>query len=1108
MHQTDPQPASNPAQARRADDAPPHRYTALLANQIEARWQDHWDAQNTFRAPNPGEPGFDPAKPKKFILDMFPYPSGVGLHVGHPLGYIATDIYARFLRMTGCNVLHAMGYDAFGLPAEQFAVQTNTHPRVTTERNIAVMRKQLRRLGLAHEARRGVATTDPEFYRWTQWIFLQIYNSYFDPAQNKARPIKELVAQLEAGKIRVPGESRPWSQIPQDVKRRFIDQHRLAYLAEVPVNWCPMLGTVLANEEVIDGRSERGNFPVYKRPLKQWIMRITAYADRLLNDLEPLAWPEPIKLMQRNWIGRSEGAFVDFDCSTRRIRVFTTRPDTLFGATYIVLAPEHELVDQIATDRYAPTNFTKAIFPGAQELLDAQASPKELIAAYRAFAATKDDAARQEAQDKTGVFTGAYAINPVNNARIPVFIADYVLAGYGTGAIMAVPAHDERDFDFAEAFRLPIKDVVYSRPTLAMRYFCEHATIDEAAGPLWLSHLADFIGLVTSKNAEPAEFAQLLHTVRTRRASDTVPATAPTPREPGRSQRGVVQVTWLETLEDLKVNSLEELRAIFRDGRFQAQSGNPNTAPGFAINSPTETDQRPGALSINGLPTDQAKAAVTAALEKTERGRFHVQYKLRDWLFSRQRYWGEPFPIVFDEEGVPHDLPESALPVLLPHVDNFQPESSPDPDAPVRTPLGRAADWVSVTLDLGDGRGPRAFTRETNTMPNWAGSCWYYLRYLDPANNRSLVDPAVERYWMHSPKADGTPHTGGVDLYVGGVEHAVLHLLYARFWHKVLFDLGHVSTPEPFGRLFNQGYIQAAAFTDARGAYVPAAEVREHDNEITVEVDHLDLPSGEREPLRRATKFSWNDQPVFREYGKMGKSLKNAVSPDEICAEFGCDTMRVYEMSMGPLEASKPWNTRDIAGAYRFLQRVWRNLVDEQTGLPRVHDAQPDASLLRALHKTIAAVRKDMDALGFNTAVAKLIEFNNDLTKACGPDAPATPDRPAGVPRAVAEALVLMLAPLAPHMAEELWQRLGHAQSLAHAPFPVADQSLAADDQIEIPVQVLGKLRGKITVPANADPKALEAAALADEKIQQHLAGKSVKKVIVVPGKLVNLVVG
>lgn len=992
---TTPTAASHSGAAAGAGEQPPQRYNAALANQIESKWQDAWDRLGTFRQPNPGEAGFEP-KPKKFILDMFPYPSGAGLHVGHPLGYIATDIYARYLRMTGHNVLHAMGFDAFGLPAEQYAIQTNTHPRVTTERNIATMRRQLRRLGLGHDDRRSVATTDTAYYKWTQWIFLQIYHSYFDRAAGKARPISELVDQFERGTRPVPGHAKPWGQLSEAARSKVLDQFRLAYLDEVPVNWCPQLGTVLANEEVTaDGRSERGNFPVFKRPLKQWMMRITAYADRLLDDLSAVDWPEPVKLMQRNWIGKSQGAYVDFDCSTRRIRVFTTRPDTLYGATYMVLSPEHEMVDQLLPEKFGQAAFARAVFPGAEELVSRGASPREMVDAYRAYAKSKTDDQRTSGKDKSGCFTGAYAINPVNNARIPVFIADYVLAGYGTGAIMAVPAQDERDWAFARLFNLPIIRTVQP----------------------------------------PADWP---------------------------------------------------------DEAF--------TGEGPAINSGM----------LDGLGVAEAKAKIIAHLEATGRGKAHTTYKLRDWLFSRQRYWGEPFPVVFDEHGVAHALPESMLPVELPPLEDFRPQSSDDPDAPVVTPLGRAKDWVTATLDLGDGRGPRRFTRETNTMPNWAGSCWYYLRYLDPGNDGALVGREAERYWMVSNRADGQAHAGGVDLYVGGVEHAVLHLLYARFWHKVLFDLGHVSTPEPFGRLFNQGYIQAFAYTDARGVYVPAEEVTEGD-EVSIDVAGLALASGEVEPLRRATRHFHNGQPVFQEYGKMGKSLKNAVAPDDVCAEYGCDTLRVYEMSMGPLEASKPWNTRDIAGAHRFLQRVWRNLIDEQTGAARLAaegapgsvGAGSAAPILKLLHKTIGLVRKDMAALSFNTAVARLIEFNNELTKVHGPDGAAGPPG-----RAIAEALTLMLAPLAPHLAEELWHRLGHGESLSRQSFPVADERLAADDAVEIPVQVNGKVRGRVTVPAGSSDEAIKAAALADAGIVAAIADKPIKKFIIVQGgKLVSVVV-
>lgn len=963
---------------------PPHRYNAAMANRIERTWQANWDGSNIYATPNPGEPGFDGSRPKQFVLDMFPYPSGVGLHVGHPLGYIATDIYARFLRMSGCNVLHTMGFDSFGLPAEQYAVQTGTHPRVTTERNIATMRSQLKRLGLGHDPRRSVSTTDPNFYKWTQWIFLRLYDSWYDDrkgggasdsrgrgeaAHGRARPISELITAFERGEI--PTRSgRAWGSMDADERREEIDARRLAYLAEVPVNWCPMLGTVLANEEVTnEGRSERGNYPVYKRPLKQWMMRITAYAERLAADLDRLDWPEAIKIMQRNWIGRSEGAEVLFQIAgdQRTITVFTTRPDTLFGATYMVLSPEHPLVDHLVQsadekgESSAKTEvaFSTARFPDCRGRMSA----RDRIGAYRAYAATKSDDQRAEAKEKTGAFTGAYAINPVNGERIPIYIADYVLMNYGTGAIMAVPAHDERDWEFAKAFNLPIVHVY---------------TLPDGSTP---------------------------------------------------------------------------------DGCFSGD--------GIAINSSR------GDLSLDGLPTHEAKNRITAWLESRSLGRGKVTYKLRDWLFSRQRYWGEPFPIVYDETGVAHALPESMLPVLLPDLENFQPESSEDPDAPPRPPLARARQWTAVELDLGEGR--KKYTRETNTMPNWAGSCWYYLRYLDPTNDREFCATDVERYWMGGQTgsvSSATRNFGGVDLYVGGVEHAVLHLLYARFWHKVLFDLGHVSTPEPFQRLFNQGYIQAAAYTDDRGVYVEATEVQERDG-----------------------SFFHKGKPVTREYGKMGKSLKNAVTPDDICAEYGCDTLRLYEMSMGPLEASKPWNTRDIVGSYRFLQKVWRNLIDEQTGASRVAQDAPDRATLRVLHKTIMGVRRDMSSLGFNTVVSKLIELNNHLS-----DLKA-------VPMEAARGLILMLAPLAPHIAEELWSRVvGDGVSVVKQPFPIADASLAADDEVEIPVSIMGKLRHRITVPAGTDSKGLEAAALAEPRVKELIEGKVIKKVIVVPGKMVNIV--
>ena len=968
-------------------DQPAHRYNALLAGQFESRWQEVWEKTKVYQAPNPGEPAFNASKPKKFVLDMFPYPSGVGLHVGHPLGYIATDIFARYLRMTGYNVLHVMGFDSFGLPAEQYAVQTGQHPRVTTEANIAAMRVQLRRLGLGHDSRRGVCTTDPAFYRWTQWIFLQMYGSWYEQDRDggKARPIAQLLTKFERGEM--PTKSgKAWAALDEAEKRNEVDSRRLAYVAQVPVNWCPMLGTVLANEEVTaDGRSERGNFPVYKRPLKQWMMRITAYADRLAADLEDLDWPAAIKLLQRNWIGRSEGALVDFAVSDASISVFTTRPDTLFGATYMVLSPEHPLIDALTVEEPNPTSFRRGVFPG----YEASMSCRHAVAAYRAYAKGRTEDERTEGKVKTGVFTGSYAINPVNGARIPIFIADYVLMGYGTGAIMAVPGHDERDFAFAKEFGLPVVEVV--RPEGA----------DSAA-----------------TGATPAKSACF-------------------------------------------------------------------SGDGVAINSKSNE------VSLDGLPTGQAKAVIIAYLESKGAGNAQTNYKLRDWLFSRQRYWGEPFPIVYDQSGVAHALPESMLPVLLPELKNFQPETSTDANAPVRTPLARAAEWVNVELDLGHGK--QMCTRETNTMPNWAGSCWYYLRYLDPENRDAFCGHDAEAYWMKgvAPGARGAERggaVGGVDLYVGGVEHAVLHLLYARFWHKVLFDLGYVSTTEPFQKLFNQGYIQAFAFKDERGMYVEASRVTLRDGSLAME--HQE----------NAGPFFHEGQPVAREYGKMGKSLKNAVGPDEICANYGCDTLRVYEMSMGPLEASKPWNTRDIVGSFRFLQRIWRTLIDENTGMSRVQEGTANRETLRLLHKTIKGVHRDMSVLGFNTVVSKLIELNNHMSSAA-----------VAVTMDVARPLILMLAPLAPHIADELWHRvvckgMGEAVSIAHEPFPIADDSLAADDEVEIPISIMGKPRHRIRVAPGLDAAALEAAARADAKVQELIAGKVVKKIVVVPGRMVNFV--
>ena len=982
-----------------ADTGPAHRYGAALAGEIESRWQSEWAARGTFEAPNPVGPlaaadGADLPQDKLFVQDMFPYPSGAGLHVGHPLGYIATDVFARYNRMLGANVLHTLGYDAFGLPAEQYAVQTGQHPRVTTEANIANMERQLGRLGLGHDRRRVFATTDTDFYRWTQWIFLQIHDSWYDTEApslttagtehatrtGRARPIAELREQLASGARALPEEfaGRAWGDLTRGEQEKVLDGHRLVYLSDSTVNWCPGLGTVLANEEVTaEGRSERGNFPVFRKNLSQWMMRITAYSDRLIDDLDRLDWTDKVKSMQRNWIGRSYGARVRFSVADQSIEVFTTRPDTLFGATYMVLSPEHPLVDELAGPFWPE-------LPGGgvidERWTGGHSSPAEAVAGYRRRAAQKSDLERQENKEKTGVFTGAFAVNPVNGEQVPVFVADYVLMGYGTGAIMAVPAHDGRDHEFATAFGLPIVQVV-----------------------------------------------------------------APT--------------------DDSQI-----------DVQAEAYAGD-----GAAVNSANEEG-----LALNGLGVDEAKAATIAWLEGQGSGEGTVQYKLRDWLFARQRYWGEPFPVVYDADGVPHALPDEMLPVELPEVEDYKPVSfdPDDADSVPSPPLAKATEWMTVELDLGDGL--QTYTRDANVMPNWAGSSWYQLRYIDPTNSEQLCSLENERYWTGPrPELHGPEDPGGVDLYVGGVEHAVLHLLYSRFWHKVLFDLGHVTSEEPYRRLFNQGYIQAYAYTDARGVYVEAEQVVERDG-----------------------KFFWADTrdgadgseiEVFQEYGKMGKSLKNAVSPDEICDTYGADTLRVYEMSMGPLDTSRPWATKDVVGAHRFLQRLWRVAIEEETGEARVTDAEPSGDVLKALHKTIAGVRDDYSGLRDNTAIAKLIEYVNTLTKAYPTSGP-------GAPRAVVEPLVLMAAPVAPHVADELWSRLGHTGSLAHGPFPEADESFLVEDSVEYPVQIKGKVRARITVAADASPADVEAAALADPKVQENLGGAAPKKVIVVPGKMVNIV--
>jgi leucyl-tRNA synthetase len=939
-----------PPRSGGADAELPFRYDARLANEIELGWQDRWEARGTFHAPNPAGPlsdGFGQVagRPKFYMLDMFAYPSGAGLHVGHAVGYIGTDAYARFLRMTGHAVLHPYGYDAFGLPAEQYAIDTGQHPAVTTKINIEIMRRQLRRLGLGHDVRREIATTDPGFYRWTQWIFLQIFNSWFDEHQQRARPITELIAEFEAGKREPAGpanpDAKPWAELDEVTRRQVVDDSRLAYISDELVNWSPDLGTVLANEEVTaDGRSDVGNYPVYRRPLRQWMLRITAYADRLLADLEPLDWPEPIKTMQRNWIGRSDGAMISFPVAGRAtaaepavITVFTTRPDTLPGATYLVLAPEHPLAGRLAAAAWpdgTPAGWRFADGPGSGQ---AGWSPAAAVRAYQERAATMGDRQRTGGRDKTGVFTGCYAINPATGGKIPVFIGDYVLMGYGTGAIMAVPAHDERDLAFASEFGLPVTEV------------------PSPAG-----------------EADPVE------------------------------------------------------------------------------------------------------AAITR-LEQAGHGHRQRTYRLRDWLFSRQRYWGEPFPIVYDSLGMPRALPADLLPVTLPEMTEFGAGPPDGRTGDPLPPLARAGDWAEVELDLGDGR--QTYRRELNTMPQWAGSCWYYLRYLDPDNDTALVDPQIERYWMVPEGA--APGDGGVDLYVGGAEHAVLHLLYARFWHKVLFDLGHVSTREPFRRLLNQGYILADAFTDARGRYVPAAEVG---------------PLADGTPGRGGL-------PVTRRAGKMGKSLKNGISPDEMYARYGADTLRLYEMSMGPLDADRPWQTDDVVGVYRFLQRLWRSLVDERTGSLIVDDSAPAEETTRLLHRTVSAVRDHYGALRFNVAVARLQELASHASRIAAGGA---------VPRELAEPLVLMVAPLAPHIAEELWARLGHGESISQAAFPEADEALAAETTVVLPVQVNGRVRFRIEVPPDASEERTIQILTGHPDYARLVGDAAVERIIVVPGRVASVV--
>ena len=845
-------------------------------DQIEPKWQAIWEKQQVFHAPNPGEKGFNAAKPKFFILDMFPYPSGAGLHVGHPEGYTATDIIARYKRTRGFNVLHPMGWDAFGLPAEQYAVKSGQHPAVTTRENVAKFKRQLKRIGFSYDWQREINTTDPKYYKWTQWIFLQIYNSWFNPETKRAEPISTY-------------------------RGTDPDSVRLAYVAEVPVNWCPELGTVLANEEVIDGKSEVGGFPVVRRPMRQWMLRITAYAERLIDELDELDWPEGIKLLQRNWIGRSEGAEIDFPVvgiddpgghSGYKLRVFTTRPDTLYGGTFLVLAPEHSLVDRIVTEEQWPA-----------------------VREYRERTARKSELERADlSKEKTGVFTGAYAINPATNQKIPIWIADYVLLGYGTGAIGGVPAHDDRDLEFAKKFGLPV--VIVVQPTT------------------------------------------------------DVPAIG-------------------------------------------------FTGEGIAVNSPI----------INGLTSAEAKKKITAWLEEHGLGKRAINYKLRDWLFSRQRYWGEPFPIVW-EDGKHRALDEKELPVVPPALDDYKPTGTGEP------PLAKAKEWIRYSVNA---------LRETNTMPQWAGSCWYYLRFCDPRNDERFVGEGAERYWMGGPKP------GGVDLYVGGTEHAVLHLLYSRFWHKVLFDLGCVSKPEPFQRLVNQGIILG------------------EDNQ------------------------------------KMSKSRGNIVNPDDVIDQHGADAFRCYEMFMGPLEQMKPWSMRGVEGVARFLARVWRLLMTEnQAGKwelsGKIKNIDPTKTQQKVLHVTIKKVTDDIESFSFNTAISQMMIFVNALTNI------------ETIPLSAMRTFLILLNPFAPHIASELWEQLNAKfvevrGDITQQTWPPYDERLLVEDEVEIVIQINGKLRDRMKMSILATDEELKTAALSNQKIQDRIADKTERNIIVVPRKLVNIVV-
>lgn len=944
-------------QAQSSDRLPKHRYNAQMAGELETRWQGWWSEQGTYRQPNPGEAGFDASKPKYYALDMFPYPSGAGLHVGHPEGYTATDIICRYKRMNGFNVLHPMGWDAFGLPAEQYAIATGVHPEITTKKAIDNFRRQLQRFGFCYDWSREFGTIDPDYYKWTQWIFLKIYHSWFDPdadeGRGRARPINELIQEFASGARQVKlnpaaaeytgagdlpdgTDAGDWDSLDTETKKAIVDSYRLAYLSQQTVNWCPKLGTALANEEVIDGRSERGSYPVFRKPLRQWMFRITSYADRLLSGLEDLDWPNSTKTQQAEWIGRSEGAEIDFPIVLpggldlgEKLRIFTTRPDTIFGATYMVVAPEHPLVE-LAVE------------------MEPEGLDLKRLQSYVEWASNRSDIERQENKEKTGVTIGIEVTNPVTGENIPVWTADYVMMGYGTGAIMAVPGQDQRDWEFAKTFDLPI--------------------------------------------------------VRT-----------------------------VQPPEDF--------------------DGEAYTGDGPAINSGM----------LDGLHIADAKHKLIDWLNEKMIGARRVNYKLRDWLFSRQRYWGEPFPIVFDERGDHHAVGVDALPVALPPLADYQPVESDTPQ-PL---LAKATDWVQTTAGeacVHSLHRDAIVRRETNTMPGWAGSCWYYLRYCDNKNDEALIGEDAEAYWIGED---------GVDLYIGGAEHAVLHLLYARFWHMAMHDLGIVRSPEPFRKLFHQGMITSHAFQRGDKTLVPVDEVENRGtNEKPI---YFEIAVG---------------APVEKIVAKMSKSLKNVINPDDVIEEYGADTFRLYEMYMGPLEAGKPWNTNDIVGLYRLLQKIWRLCVNEETGELVFADSADD-TVEKQLHRTIAKVGDDIEKLSFNTAIAAVFEFVN-VAKSLTKD---QMDR-----------FLRVIAPLTPHIAEELWHKLGYTDSVATSDWPSFEESMLVDDEIEIPIQVMGKLRSKLYAAPDTDQETLTKMALADEKIKGLIEGKTVRKIVVVPGRLVNIV--